>query len=197
MSVKRQRSGPLRHRSRRLASLTTGQIAWVRGHVAALSALLIAPLSGRRCIAWEARLQRVSRSEEDVFLSSVHAVKERSDFALVQGAERARVSSNEALLDLGWPVDGLEQWLPTGLRAIGLGAHPGLRDLLYPLRGDVEWQERVLLPGDEVQLRAQAFEEPGPLAHDEVGSFRDAPMPLVLRAPPKRRLEIVVLEPLL
>ncbi len=194
MSVKRLRSRPLRHRSRRLASLKAGQIAWVRGRVEALSPLVLAPLSGRQCIAWEARLQR-GRSDLEVFLSPLRAVGERSAFALVQEADRALVLCDGALLDLAWPVDGVEQWLPTGLRAISLGANASLRDLLYPLRGKVEWEERVLLPGDEVQLRAQAFEEPGTLAHDDVSSYREAPTQLVLRAPPKRRLEIVVLEP--
>ncbi len=165
------------HRTRAVAIAEAQPGGWVKlaGHLAAEDQLLDAPISGRRCAAYEVAVEALERNVWKE-LRTVTAVR---DF-------RIEDPSGQALVRVGAPwflfadkqrFDPREPAVAAFLRDQMLWAGPAKRP------PQLRVNESVLMPGHLVAALGWATQEPDPDPQGWKVGYREVPMRLVLVAP--------------
>lgn len=165
-----------------VAAIKDGSTVSICGRLAYAAPPLVAPLSGRRCAAWEVTVVQWVENGEDAKRWEVVVSEQRSqDFYLDDGTGRALITARSPMMALHRDVrftSGPSSQAAPELEAF-LARHGLSRE--YALGYELVWHEGVLEEGEQVAVLGAARLEADP---DGVGtSYRDGALRVVVDEP--------------
>lgn len=167
-----------------IAEVTQGEVAKIVGRVRPITELLRAPLSGRRCVYFEATVEEYRSSGKSGSWVEIIRESEVSDFLVEDGTGRALVKTSmmKALLRKDTELtSGFLNDASADLEAF-LRRH-GRESKGWVFNKSLRYKEGVFEPGETVSVLGQAKWEHDPDPTEAGSGYRDVPKRLVMDGP--------------
>ncbi len=167
-----------------IAEVAQGEVAKIVGRVRPVTDLLTAPLSGRRCVYFEATVEEYRSSGKSGRWVEIIRESEVSDFLVEDGTGRALVKTSmmKALLHKDTELtSGFLNDASADLEAF-LRRH-GRESKGWVFNKSLRYKEGVFEPGETVSVLGQAKWEHDPDPTEAGSGYRDVPKRLVMDGP--------------
>jgi hypothetical protein len=159
------------------------------GTVRSVGEPLVAPLSGRRCVAWRVAVQQEMELGERDHWQTIRTVNRASDFLLADAGHTARVDAAGAQLDLVSDSNALTGTFdnPTPAEAEFFAANPVSTDALLGFQRNLRYIEVILEEGATVAAVGVAAAEFDPSGGSAGSGYRDPAQRIVLSSTDPKR----------